>query len=115
MKKGNVPDHLRRAAEILEKRGWTQHITYIRASGEVDVAGALALSFGVPEEHLSGNMDEMAAYAPENKYAFLLAAWEYLEGFIREYPVDWNDDASRTEQQVKRTLKAAADELDATI
>ena len=115
MKKGNVPNHLRHAAAILDKRGWTQHVTHYKPTGAVDVGGAIALSFGVPEDRLSQNMDEMAGYAPEAKYAFLLACWDYLEHFIREYPTDWNDSISRTEDEIKRTLNAAADELDATL
>lgn len=115
MKNGNVPEHLMRAADIIENRGWTQHMTYSLDSGAVDLSGAIALSFGVPEGQLTENMDEMAPYAPSMKHGFLLAAWEFIEGYIRQYPNDWNDDASRTQVEVVRMLKNAAAELDVTI
>ncbi len=90
-------------------------MTLLKASGAVDVSGAVALAFGVPEKELCEDMSAMSHHAPDNNVAFLLAAWEYLEGYIRQYPNDWNDDPSRTREEVTRTLRGAAAELDATI
>jgi hypothetical protein len=113
MAKGRVPEHLKRAADIIDERGWTQHIAFY--DGAVDVTGAVALSFGVPEKHLSNSMDDMSYYAPANKVGFLLTAWEFLEGYLRAYPSHWNDQKGRTKEEVTRALRNAAAELDVTV
>jgi len=115
MNAAKVPDFLRRAATLIEQRGWIQGVSTHTKSGSVDLTGAIALAFGVPEEHLSENMDEMAYRAPGARYAHLLAAYDFIEGFVHEYPPDYNDNVGRTEGQVLKMLRDAAAELEATI
>jgi hypothetical protein len=113
MSKARVPDYLRKAADILETRGWTQHIT-LDEDGAVDLSGSIALAFGVSESDLCEDMERMAVFVPENKVAFLLAAWGFLEGYVRQYPTSWNDSPSRTKEEVVKMLRGAAAELNAT-
>lgn len=115
MKRGNVPAHLNRAADLIEQRGWIQGVAIHRNSGAVDIHGAIALSFGVPEDEIVDDEYAMAEFVPKNRYGFYLSTLDFIEGFVQQYPKTYNDELGRTKKEIVMTLRNAAAELDATL
>jgi hypothetical protein len=88
---------LRRAAQIVRERGWTQG-RYEEEDGRMCVEGAMSLAHGYQAP--AGNCDVVAD---------LFA----LRQVTLENVVDWNDAPERTAEDVIAALEAAADRLDA--
>lgn len=110
---GEAVSILRRAALVLESKGWTQGVSYDPKTKRVDISGAIAVAAGIPIKVIATTEgDPIAKCAPRVKPAVAIVLDE-LEARLNMDITEWNDTPHRTVHQVTRALIAAADALDA--
>lgn len=113
LKQANVHTLLFNAATILEQRPFVQGTIKHRASGGVDMTGAIALASGVRYDSLTDNYCEMVI--PNNRIASFLAAIDYVESSLETDISTWNDEPDRTKEQAITLFEDLANELESTI
>lgn len=92
---------MRRAADDIEKYGWTQHRSY--ADPDARPTSATCLDGAI--HRASG-----CATAPDTDAFHLYVTTRLLcEAHLGDDPVGWNDHPRRTEAEVVAALRAAAD------
>ena len=99
------------AASLLERRGWTQGVSFDVRSKSFDLVGAMACSAGVTQRAL-GKSDLFALdlVAPARRSAILFA-WEALEIKLDTDPESWNDTKGRTASEVISLLCTVSTEI----
>ena len=97
-----VDDTLNLAAELVEKRGWTQK-TYETRDGQVCLMGAVHMALGI----------EPNVFTDDETFNIYLAARDRLQDILDvDSPIEWNDQPERTKEQVVSALRAAARHAD---
>ncbi len=110
-KVAGVHELLNKAANILYERPFVQGTIRHKETGGVDTTGALALAAGVRYDSLSDNLCEMGI--PRNKVAVFYATIDFIESAIDDGDIlNWNDNPSRTAENVIDFLTNLALELE---
>lgn len=104
---------LRDAAHALSRYGWVQGVSWHPARRALDIQGAIAVAGGGRKDDFRGL--DVFEYVPVGRLPTVLAAWEALDGYLGMDPVIWNDDRSRSQDEVVSTLSALADLLEAGV
>lgn len=113
LKEAKVPGKYRRAAEIVEQRGWTKGTYYHRNTGKVDLTSAIAMAFKVSEPKLTDNWEDLSEAAPERHKDVLLESLRFVDGYLDMDQTKWNDTVATSVEDVTRMLNELADKLEA--
>jgi hypothetical protein len=98
------------AAAVLRAHGHTQGITCDRATGAVDVHGAMLLAAGARQDRLYGFVtDPDDAGVPAARVGHVWAAYDILEAVVGGELSEWNDTTSG--EIVERVIRSTADRL----
>lgn len=103
---------LRRAAILLEKRGWNKAMNYDPSTGQVDIVGALALAAGVKVMRFRDTTDPLGEAVPFGRRAASMVAYEALQWACDADPVEWQADPQRTLADLLDALSRAATRLE---
>lgn len=99
------------AASLLERRGWTQGVSFDVRSKSFDLVGAMACSAGVTQRAL-GKSDLFALdLVASARRSAVLFAWEALEIKLDTDPESWNDTKGRTASEVISLLCTVSTEI----
>lgn len=96
---------LRRAAEVLGERGWTQRVE-IDEVGQCCAQGAIRLAVTGGIDRSPDGVDETELWSEAEN-----ALWDHIEdaGEIVDGVAEWNDTHGRTAAEVKAAMLAAAE------
>ena len=109
-----APLLLRRAAELLEDRGWQKGITYNPSTGAFDVEGALCFTAGAKASAMIDG-GAIESLVPNAKSAAVWVAWETLSWAVGRDPIAWQDSPGRTATEVIEALRSAAERLEIAV
>jgi len=109
-----APVLLRKAAELLEDRGWQRGITYNPSTGAFDVEGALCFTAGAKASAMIDG-GALESLVPRAKSAAVWVAWETLSWAVGKDPISWQDSPNRTTTEVVEALRFAAERLEIAV
>lgn len=121
MQDKGIAEILTKAAEVIERNGWTQgsyvgplEIGQNICDGPVCVRGAINVAAGLSPSGLS---EAPGRRLPAYIATHALSNWLEAQGALKEYQSladDWNDRPSRTAEQVTAALRGCAAEMAGT-
>lgn len=113
LKLANVDTLLLNAAIVLQQRPFLQGTIKHRASGGVDMMGALAIAAGARFDSLSDNLCQMVI--PSRREVSFYAAVDLIESSIDTDLSTWNDEPGRTKEEAIALFERLANEIGNTI